>query len=562
MTTYEWIVPDPMPESARAAFGDFSRPVAQTLFTRGFTDKPTAERFLAPDSGALRDPFDLLGMRDAADRVLAAIAASESIVVYGDYDADGVTATALMLSALRSAGAQVSHYIPNRFDEGYGLNLEAVQAISQTGARLMITVDCGVRSVREVARAVELGMDVVLTDHHHPGPELPPALAIVNPNQPGEAYPFGGLSGVGLAYKLAKALDSRLGGVNADGYLDLVAVGTVADVSPLIDENRLLVARGIEQLRRNPRLGLGALIRLSRLDRGNLLAGDIAFGLGPRINAAGRLGTADTALALLMAEDPEEADRLAQELEAANRKRQKLTRSIVESARGAGPWRADDAPVIFAIDPSFNEGVVGLAASRLAEEFLRPAFVARRHDGSIKGSARSVPGFHITQALEACADLLVRFGGHAAAAGFEFREDNLDALLDRLGGVVESMGVPKPDRPRLTVDGEVDAAELDDALLRDLDRFEPTGEGNPRPVFLARAMRIVEKRTVGSNAAHLKLVLASDRRVWEAIAFRQGDRLPRLPPKVDAVFHFERNEYMGRVTPQLNVLDMRAAESV
>jgi single-stranded-DNA-specific exonuclease len=344
--------------------------------------------------------------------------------------------------------------------------------------------------------------------------------------------------------------------------LDLVAVGTVADVSPLIDENRLLVARGIEQLRREPRLGLGALIRSSRLDRGTLLAGNIAFGLGPRINAAGRLGTADTALALLMAQDPAEAERLAQELEAANRKRQKLTRSIVESARGAGPWRADDADVIFAIDPSFNVGVVGLAASRLAEEFLRPAFVARRHDGTIKGSARSVPGFHVTQALEACADLLVRFGGHAAAAGFELHEDNLDALLDRLGSVVESMGVPKPDRPTMAVDGEVDAAELDDALLRDLDRFEPTGEGNPRPVFLARGLRIVEKRTVGSNAAHLKLTLASDRRVWDAIAFRQGNRLLHLPPKVDAVFHFERNEYMGRVTPQLNVLDLRATESV
>jgi len=561
MTAYEWVVPDPMPESARAAFGDISRTVAQTLYTRGFTDKRAAERFLTPESGMLRDSFDLVGMREAADRVLAAIATSESIVVYGDYDADGVTATALMVSALRSAGAHVSHYIPNRFDEGYGLNLDAVQAISQTGARLMITVDCGVRSVREVARAVELGMDVVVTDHHHPGSELPPALAIVNPNQPGEAYPFGGLSGVGLAYKLASALGVRLGGVDADGYLDLVAVGTVADVSPLIDENRLLVARGIEQLRREPRLGLGALIRSSRLDRGTLLAGNIAFGLGPRINAAGRLGTADTALALLMAQDPAEAERLAQELEAANRKRQKLTRSIVESARGAGPWRADDADVIFAIDPSFNVGVVGLAASRLAEEFLRPAFVARRHDGTIKGSARSVPGFHVTQALEACADLLVRFGGHAAAAGFELHEDNLDALLDRLGSVVESMGVPKPDRPTMAVDGEVDAAELDDALLRDLDRFEPTGEGNPRPVFLARGLRIVEKRTVGSNAAHLKLTLASERRVWDAIAFRQGDRLPHLPPKVDAVFHFERNEYMGRVTPQLNVLDLRATES-
>ncbi len=562
MTAYDWIVPDPMPKAAQAAFDDISRPVAQILYTRGFTDKLSAEHFLGIDSGVIRDPYGLVDMQKAVDRVWAAVSASEPIVVYGDYDADGVTATALMTLALRSAGAHVSHYIPNRFDEGYGLNLDAVQALSLSGAQLMITVDCGVRSVQEVARAVALGMDVVVTDHHHPGPELPPALAIVNPNQPGDAYPFGGLSGVGLAYKLAKALEPRLAGIDADGYLDLVAVGTVADVSPLVDENRWLVAQGIDQLRRAPRPGLGALIRVARLNRGSLMAGNIAFGLGPRINAAGRLDTAETALALLMTEEPGEAERLAQELDSANRKRQKLTRSIVESARGAGPWSADDAPVIFAIDPSFNEGVVGLAASRLAEEYLRPAFVARQHDGLIKGSARSVPGFHVTQALEACADLLVRFGGHAAAAGFVLREEDLDALLDRLGSVVESMGVPMPDRPRLPIDGEVDAAELDDALLEDLDRFEPTGEGNPRPVFLARGLRIVEKRTVGSNAAHLKLMLASDRRVWEAIAFRQGDRLSRLPPRVDTVFHFERNEYMGRVTPQLNILDLRAAEPI
>lgn len=562
MTAYKWIVPEPMPEAARAAFGDIPRPVAQAFYTRGYTDKTAAEQFLNSDSSVFRDPFVLVGMHKAAERVLAAVSASEPIVVYGDYDADGVTATALMTLVLRSVGARVSHYIPNRFDEGYGLNLDAVETISQSGARVMITVDCGVRSVQEVARAAGLGMDVVVTDHHHPGSELPPALAIVNPNQTGDFYPFGGLSGVGLAYKLAKALESRLPAIDADRYLDLVAVGTVADVSPLVDENRWLVARGIDRLRRAPRPGLGALIRAASLNRDRLMAGNIAFGLGPRINAAGRLDTAESALALLMAEEPREAERLAQELEAANRKRQKLTRAIVQSAKGAGPWRAEDAPVIFAIDPSFNEGVVGLAASRLAEEYLLPAFVARRHGGLIKGSARSVPGFHITQALEACADLLVRFGGHAAAAGFVLREEDLDQLLDRLGGVVETMGVPRPDRPSLSVDGEVDAGELDEPLLEALDRFEPTGEGNPRPVFLVRNLRVVEKRTVGSNAAHLKLTLASDRRIWEAIAFRQGDRMADLPPRVDTVFHFERNEYMGRVTPQLNILDLRAAARV
>ncbi len=334
MTGFDWVVPDQMAEAQLAAFAGLSRPVAQTLFNRGFADRDSAERFLTLDSSIVRAPEQLKDMDRAAGRVVSAIAAGEPIVVYGDYDADGVTATALMTLALASAGARVSHYIPNRFDEGYGLNLEAIRSISQSGPCLMVTVDCGVRSVEEVTQAVALGMDVILTDHHHPGPDLPPALAIVNPNQPGEDYPFAGLSGVGLAYKLVKALESRLPVIDADAYLDLVAVGTVADVSPLVDENRWLVARGLEQMRRAPRPGLGALIRIARLNQQTLLAENIAFGLGPRINAAGRLGSAESALALLATEDPGEADRLAQELDAANRKRQTLTRSIVEVCQG------------------------------------------------------------------------------------------------------------------------------------------------------------------------------------------------------------------------------------
>jgi single-stranded-DNA-specific exonuclease len=561
MTRFRWISPDLIPEKVRAEFSGVPRPVAQTLYTRGFADWGSAERFLSNSLSHPHDPFLIKGMERAADRVARAIADQESIVVYGDYDADGVSATALMSLALRSVGARVSHYIPNRFDEGYGLNLEAVGVIRQRGAGLLITVDCGVRSVDEVARANELGMDVVLTDHHHPGQQLPPAWAIVNPNQPGDAYPFKGLSGVGLAYKLIKALEGGYPLIDADSYLDLVAVGTVADVSPLVDENRWLVSQGLERMRRQPRLGLEALIRAARLNREKLLAVNIAFGLGPRINAAGRLDSAETALDLLTAKLPAEADRLALELEAANRKRQSLTRSIVEAAREAGPWTADRSPVIFAIDPAFNEGVVGLAASRLTEEFSRPAFVARRQDGLIKGSARSVPGFHITSALEACADLLVRFGGHAAAAGFVLQEDNLEAMLARLGDVVKAMGVPQLDKPELVIDAEVEAAELDDLLLSELDRFEPTGEGNPQPVLVARGLRVVEKRAVGGSGDHLKLTLAGDRRLLEAIGFQQGEKLASLPGRIDAAFHFERNEFRGRVTPQLNLLDLQPAEA-
>jgi single-stranded-DNA-specific exonuclease len=563
MTTYEWVVPEPLSKDALAALGDFSRPIAEALCRRGFTDRDAANRFLSAEGGGRIDPFRLKGMDAAADRLARAVADQEPIVVYGDYDADGVAATALMLLALKAAGAQVAHYIPNRFDEGYGLNIEAIRSIASAGTQLMVTVDCGIRSIEEVAGAEASGMDVVLTDHHHPGPELPPAYAIVNPNQPGDAYPFRGLSGVGLAYKLIKALEDRLPGrgVDAESYLDLVAVGTVADVSPLVDENRWLVSHGLVHIRQHSRPGMAALIDVARLKASSLLASNIAFGLGPRINAAGRLDSAELALSLLTAEDVRTAAPLARKLDEANRKRQKLTRSMVEIARTAGPWRADEAPVVFAVDPSFNEGVVGLAASRLVEEFLRPALVARSHGGLIKGSARSVPGFHITEALEACSDLLERFGGHAAAAGFVLKEESLDPLLERLMGVIEAVGVPELEKPILTVDAEVSASELDEALLDDLERFEPTGEGNAQPVFFLRGLRVVDKRAVGANGAHLKLTLASDRRVWDAIAFRQGGRAEKLPSRVDAVFHFERNEYLGRITPQLHVLDLRPAAS-
>jgi single-stranded-DNA-specific exonuclease len=561
MKRYEWVVPRPMPEGAKDAFGGVSRPVAQVLHTRGFGTLAEAEAFLAPGGTRPRDPFELKGMSRAVDRVADAIASGERIFVYGDYDADGVTATALMLLALRSVGADVEHYIPNRFNEGYGLNLDAVQAIYDRDARVLLTVDCGVRSIEEVARAKALGMDVILTDHHHPGPALPPAVSIVNPNQPGDETPFGGLSGVGIAYKLVSALGSRMDGIDADDLLDLVALGTVADVSPLVDENRWLVSSGLARMRDKPRAGVEALIRVSRLNQAKLQASDIAFRLGPRINAAGRMDSAESALELLVADSPAAAGRLAKDLEAANRKRQNLTRSIVEAARGAGPWSGDQAPLVFAIDPAFNEGVVGLAASRLAEELLRPVLVAKREAGLIKGSARSIPGFHITEALEACSDLLVRFGGHAAAAGFVLREDDLDALLTRLREVAEAMGVPQLDRPALSVDARVAVAELSYSLLEELDRFEPTGEGNPRPVFMAEGLQVIEARTVGSDGAHLKLTLAGDRQLIEAIAFRQGDRLPELSDRVDVVFHFERNEYMNRVTQQMNVLDLRPAES-
>lgn len=560
MKTYEWDLPAPVSYEALSEFADLPAAIARALIGRGFERHASAQQFLDAAGLPLRDPFALKDMDAAVARLRRAIDGREPLVVYGDYDADGVTASALMVSALRQLGGVAEHYIPNRFAEGYGLNSGAIDNLHARGTALIVTVDCGIRSVSEVSQARRLGMDVILTDHHHPGPELPPANAIINPDQPDDDYPFGGLSGVGLAYKLVGALSRSTAGSLAESYLDLVALGTVADVSPLIDENRTLVALGLDQLRRQPRPGLDALVQSAGLTKSSLMATNIAFGLAPRINAAGRQDSAELAYDLLMAADHQTAVGLAAQLEAANRKRQDRTRKVYEMARTCGPWTPDDGRLIFAVHPEFSEGVVGLAASRLAEEFLKPAFVARREGEFVKGSARSVPGFHITEALEACSDLLVRFGGHAAAAGFTLRAADLESLLERLTGLADEAELSVTETPRLSIDAEISAAELNLALLEVLDKFEPTGEANPRPVFVLRGARVVNRRAVGSTGAHLKVSLMRDGRPMDGIAFRQGDRASYLPQVVDVAFTFERNEFRGVASPQLNILDFHPSE--
>lgn len=554
-----WRLAPPAPDAVRAALARWPALLQDLLYHRGITSPEAAEEFLARTWSA-GDPFQLKGMAAALERLERAIAAGEPIAVYGDYDVDGVTATAMLVHALQRLGASVRPYIPHRESEGYGLNGEALRALAEAGIRLVITVDCGARAVAEAALARSLGLDLIVTDHHLPGEILPEAI-LINPKQPGCPYPFRDLAGVGVAYKLVQALKALHphAPFDPEDYLDLVALGTVADLVPLLGENRALVARGLERLRAAGRLGVQALCQVAGLEPSQVDPWAISFILAPRLNAAGRLEHALAAYHLLIAEDPAEARALAEELDRRNRERQALTQETEEAARALAltddqvPW------LLFAASEDFRPGVVGLAAGRLAEAFYRPAVVISLMGDEGRGSARSIPEFHITQALDACADLLVRHGGHAAAAGFVVRRENLARLRERLQELAARALGARALQPATVVEAVVPLSEVTWRLHEWIARLEPYGYGNPAPRFLSRGVVVRSARAVGSDGQHLRMVLTVPEGgpVWDAIAFRQGDRAAEARPgaRLDVVFELRAERWNGEPRLTLHVED-------
>lgn len=562
MASKRWIIAPPLTDSARTGLAAYPPLIAQLLFNRGLADPTEAEAFLAGQLTQSDDPQLLTGLSETVERLQRAIRAGERIAVYGDYDTDGVTATALLVQVLAARGANVRPYIPHREDEGYGLNVEALQALKDDSVTLVITVDCGIRSVDEGEAAQALGLDLIITDHHHPGPELPRAFAIVNPKQPGDCYPEKGLAGVGLAYKIAQGLIRPMNpkpALNGSDVLDLVALGTVADLAPLTGENRILVRQGLTVMNKPRREGLKSLIDIARLKPGLIDAVGIGFALGPRLNAAGRLESAQAAYELLTTTDAFIASQRAIQLEQQNRDRQDLTRHTHARAREIVLAANADAPLLFAADPNFKPGVVGLAASRLMDEFYRPAVVATRGDEFTKGSARSIREFHITEAFDRCKHLLVRHGGHAAAAGFTAASENVDQLAESLQQVAEAELAGMDLRPALHIDAEIALAGLNGELLNNLQQFEPCGYSNPTPLLASRDVKVVSSRTVGMEAKHLKLTLGDGRATLDAIAFNQGAWLDKLPARVNVAYHLEMNEWNGERRMQLNVRDIQAS---
>jgi single-stranded-DNA-specific exonuclease len=561
-----WVVQERVPEEIDQALANYPPFFRQILYARGVCNDTQAQAFFGGLS-EIDDPFQLKDMEDTVRRLLWAIDHQERIAVYGDYDVDGVTATALLTQVLRRYGAEVIPYIPNRFDEGYGLNMEALETLVGQGVRVIVTVDCGIRSPREAERAEALGIDLMISDHHHPGEELPDAFTVICPKQGGDAYPDKNLSGVGLAYKIAQALALRRpeAGITAEDWLDLVALGTVADVVPLTGENRNLVRKGLQTMRvrmMQARPGLYSLANVARVKVPKISAVDIAFMLGPRLNAAGRLKTALDSLNLLLVESIEEAGLLSQNLDNQNRERQELTRKTLDEV--VRLIQAQDmAEIVFAFGKEYNSGIVGLVASRLVETYYRPAIVGQEEDGFTRASCRSIPEFHITRALDECADLLERHGGHALAAGFTARSENIPALMTRLRGIAARELAGLDLRPVLRADLEIPLAKFRgdyvETVLNYLDMLQPTGQGNPEAVFISRNLEVVRSWTVGAEKQHLRLKVRAGNILYDAIAFRQGHLLETMPKSIDIVYILEKNEYNGVESLQLNVRDIRPA---
>jgi single-stranded-DNA-specific exonuclease len=537
----------------------------QILYNRGYSSLNDAHDYLEARRPAGTDPYQMLGIPEAVERINRAISHSEKIAVYGDYDVDGVTATALLSQVLISRSADVISYIPNRFDEGYGLNIEAIDHLSERGVRLIITVDCGIRSLMEADHAYELGMEMIISDHHHPSGSLPRAAAVINPKQSGDEYPQKDLAGVGLAYKLASALTSGITPDNdsseIEPLLDLVALGTVADLAPLVGENRYMVRSGLEYLRRPQRQGIMALMGVAGLKPDQIKASHIGFVLGPRLNAAGRMESALAALELLTTTNIKDAAWLAQKLDVQNRERQKETREIQERAEKIVLEHDPDAPLFFAADPDFNPGVVGLAASRLSDLYYRPAIVAHQGQEFTRGSCRSIPEFHITDALDQCADLLDHHGGHAAAAGFTVANDNLTELVRRMQEITANELSGLDLRPTLNADLEIPLADLKPDLLDYLNMLQPTGHGNRQAYFVSRELRPTAVRVIGRDRTHLKFNVTDGWITYDAIAFQQGYWQAEMPTRIDIFYTFELNEYNGRSSLQLNVRDIKPSGS-
>ena len=509
--------------------------VARLLHSRGIVSPQGIDPYLNPQP---HDPSLLPDIARAVERIRQAIDSGETIGIFGDFDVDGVTATALLAEGLGDLGGKMMPYIPHREDEGHGLNEAAVQALRASGITLLITVDCGVTSHGEIALAQELGMDVIVTDHHVPPTPLPPALSIVDAKIEGSAYPFAELSGAGLAFKLVQAVYDQAGLDWKRDLLELAALSTVADLVPLVDENRYLVKEGLKELNRSKRPGLQALYRRAGVRPNSIDTETISFYIAPRLNAAGRLDHARLSYRLLLTRSEDEAEELAASLEGLNRERQRLTEEAYARARETVN-ALEPIPAVLLVGGDWVEpGIAGLVASRLVDEFSRPAVVMSLKNGVIRGSARVIPGYDCLQeALTPCGDLFIRFGGHTQAAGFEMVPERLPELENRMKLVAQKAAERIPPETILDIDAEVPLSSVPGETFRWIKKMEPFGMENPAPRFLTRNLVPVEAKFMGDKKQHLRLKLKErGGAVWDAVAFRQGERWVPNVPLVDVVY--------------------------
>lgn len=553
----EWLLPEP--RLAPPAFAGFGAPVATLLARRGFTDDDQLDRFLNAGLGALHDVSVMADATLAIDRIDAAIAAGERIAIWGDYDADGMTAIVVWVVALRSLGVEAVRYVPSRLAEGYGLSIAGIERLATDGVRLIITCDCGIRNVAEVEGARALGIEVIVTDHHLPGPTLPNAVAVVDPHRIDCPYPDLDLTGAGLAYKLASALLARRG-IGPDGLAAIAAIGTVADMAPMTGESRAIVRIGLAELAATSSPGLRALLGRALEHADAPTARDLGFAIAPRLNAAGRIAEAELAISLLLAVDASEAERMADELEAVHRQRKEMTALALEEARAMAAGREGTGALLLRGD-GWAAGLVGLVAGRLADSLARPVAVATLVDGEVRGSIRGPADFHIAAALEACGAHLTKRGGHAQAGGFSLEPGDWEsfatafAALPRPFPVDPLVAMELPDR--VTIDLVLPARHLDWALVSQIEQLAPYGPGHVEPILAVTGLRLVEARRVGGDGRHLALRLLKGSETFDAIAF--GDPVDRpLPAEgdpLDLVGTLERDTFGGIPRLRLRVLD-------
>jgi single-stranded-DNA-specific exonuclease len=544
--------------------------VANLLVQRGLGDPEAAAHFLHPSLDQLHDPMALADMRVAVDRIMAAIARKERIAIHGDYDVDGVTSTVILRRALELLGANVTHFIPERLKDGYGLQPAAIDRLCAEGVALVVSVDCGIRGADAARRAREVGVDLIVTDHHEPDVELPPALAVINPKRTDCAYPDKHLAGVGVALKLVQALCHQAGRDSwLPGFIKVAAIGTLADVVPLVGENRVIAKLGLDLLTKGPhKVGLRALLEVCGLTGKTIDSYHVAFMLAPRVNAAGRMSTPDIATRLLLASDEtmaEEVHQLALQLDGENVRRRDEETEIFAAARKIVQTDPDVGAhsILVVAGDGWHRGVIGIVASKLVEAFHRPAIVLSVEDGVAQGSCRSIPGFNMLGALERCAHLLVRFGGHKQAAGLALEADRIRELRAAVNAVADETLGPEDLMPRLSIDADLAFRGITGAVAAGVASLAPFGAGNPRPVFAARRVEIIDgPRKLKER--HLKMSLKQDGRIFRAVAWRAADRHEYLTDHkaaLDVAFSLEQNQYNGETYVELTLADLKSSES-
>ena len=547
---------------------DFPQAIVKVLLARGIETAEQFRFFLQPPHRLPYSPLRLCGMEMALHRLVRMIHAepdrvgSRTVGIVGDFDVDGITGTAILVEGLSDFGLETVPYLPHRVSEGHGLSNESVRYLAKQGVELIITVDCGVTSIEETKLARSLGMDVIITDHHTPPPDPPQATAIINPGMPGNEYPFPHLCGAGLALKLVEGLYQLQGRPLPASLLELAALGTIADMVPLKDENRYLVKAGLQQLGLTTRPGLRAIYRSASLEDKAITEETVAFQIAPRLNAAGRMGHAQDSLQLLTTQSDSEADILAAQLERQNRERQDLTRKLFAETHSLVASLDPLPPFIIAQNPDITSGVAGLVAGRLSEIFQRPAVALAPVDGEfLIGSGRSIPAFNLIEALNSCAELFIRHGGHNQAAGFSILRENVPRLIPRLNSIATEQLEGVPLEEALNVDAEIELKDIDSNLLDFLRQLEPFGVANPKPIFVTRNLKVRESRKMRSHGQHLKLLVGDDHEQFPALAFNRAAEWVESTERVDLAYTISIDTWRGKETINLMLADFGASQS-